>query len=106
MADTFTWGIANLERQLSDGAVTTVHWTLTAERTVGSETLTAGSYGSLGLDPADPNDFIAYDDLTSAEVIGWVETKLGADAVTAMETGLSGQLDTQENPTTGSGVPW
>ncbi len=106
MADTFTWGIANLDRQLSDGTVTTVHWTVMAERTVGSDTYTAGAYGSIGLDPADPDDFIAYDDLTPAEVIGWTKTKLGAEKVTELEDNLSDQLDLQETPATGSGVPW
>lgn len=106
MADTFTWGIANLDRTLSDGTVTTVHWTLTAERTVGGETLTASCYGSIGLDPADLDDFIPYDDLTPAEVIGWVQTKFGAEEVTKLEENLSAQLDVRETPVTGSGVPW
>jgi hypothetical protein len=34
MADTFAWGIAQLERKLSDGVVYTAHWTVTATREV------------------------------------------------------------------------
>ena len=106
MADTFTWGVANLCRQLSDGAVTTVDWTLTAERTVSGETLSAGCYGSVGLGAPDPNNFIDYDNLTPQIVNGWVEDALGTDQVTSLKDGLTGQLNVRENPTEGTGVPW
>lgn len=105
MADTYTWGIANLERHLSNGIVYTVHWTLSAERTSGEDTFTAGSYGSLGL--AEPEDnIIPYEDLTPEIVIGWTQDALGEEKVAEMKAALSSSLDQQENPTDASGVPW
>lgn len=105
MADTYTWGIANLERHLSDGIVYTVHWTLSAERTSEEKTFTTGSYGSLGLAAPEAN-IIPYEDLTPEIVIGWTQNALGEEQVEAMETALSAVLDQKENPTDGSGVPW
>lgn len=102
MAATITWDIATLERQLSDGMVTTVHYTVSAE----DQGKTSGAYGSLGLDPADPNNFIAYNDLTKAEVIGWVKDKLGTEQVANIETGLENQIQQELNPTSSTGVPW
>jgi hypothetical protein len=105
MADTYTWGIANLERHLSDGIVYTVHWTLSAERTTEDIIFTAGSYGSLGL-AAPEGNVIPYEDLTPEIVIGWTQDAFGEEKVVEMEAALSSSLDEQENPTDASGVPW
>jgi hypothetical protein len=107
MADTYTWHIAQLERKLSDGAVYTAHWTVTATREVtGGDDLTAGSYGSVGFGDPDPKSFIEYDELTKEEVVQWVKDALGEEQVETIEDGLSAQLDKVENPTDASGIPW
>jgi hypothetical protein len=106
MADTYTWGIANLERKLADGLVYTAHWTLSAERITETETYTAGSYGSIGFSDPDPENFIPYDELELETVITWVQDALGEEKVAEMEAALSSQLDSQQTPTDGSGVPW
>ena len=110
MADTYTWSINTLDRELSDGVVYTVHWTVSASRpnpNVSGESYTAGAYGSQGYtaDPSDPG-FIDYNDLTEAICIGWVQDSLGAEGVASLESGLSTNLDKQENPTEAAGVPW
>ena len=107
MADTFAWGIAQLERKLSDGVVYTAHWTVTATREVtGGDDLTAGSYGSIGFGAPDPDSFTPYADLTEGEVVGWVLAALGDEQVETICEGLSSQLDTKENPVDASGIPW
>jgi len=107
MADTFAWGIVQLERKLSDGAVYTAHWTVTATRKItGGDELTASSYGSIGFGVPDPDDFTPYADLTKGEVVSWVLTALGDEQVETTCKGLSNQLDTQENPVDASGIPW
>ncbi len=110
MADTYTWSINTLDRELSDGVVYTVHWNVSASRpnpNVSGESYTAGAYGSQSYtaDPSDP-EFIAYDNLTEAICIGWIQDSLGAETVSSMEAGLSANLDEQENPTEAAGVPW
>ena len=110
MADTYTWSVNTLDRELPVGVVYTVHWSLAASRAnpdPSGEAYTAGSYGSQGFtaDPSDPG-FIPYDQLTEAVCIGWVQNALGAETVTSMEDGLSANLDEQETPTHAAGVPW
>ena len=107
MADTYTWDIAQLQRKLSDGAVYTAHWTVTAVRqVVDGDNLTAGSYGSVGFGEPDPDNFIEYDELTKEEVVQWVKDALGEEQVETIEDGLSAQLDDAETPTDASGIPW
>jgi hypothetical protein len=104
---TFTWGIAQLERKLSDGAVYTAHWTVTATREVtGGDDLTAGSYGSIGFSDPGPDNFTPYAVLTEGQVVGWVLAALGDEQVESICNGLDGQLDTKENPVDASGIPW
>lgn len=102
MTTTFTWGIANLDRKLADGAVTTVHWTLQAH----DGTYSASAYGSIGLGEPDPQDMIPYADLGPADCIGWVKDQFGAEKVAEIEAALQQQLDQQRHPVTGQGLPW
>lgn len=107
MADTFSWNVANMERQLADGTVFTVHYTVTAERTANNgDVYTAGAYGSIGLDTSDKENFIPYDQLTEEIVIGWTKEKLGEETVANMQASLSANLDQQQTPTQAAGVPW
>jgi len=105
MADTYTWGIANLERHIPDGIVYTVHYTVNAERIVGSETYNTGAYGSIGL-AAPEGSYIPFADLLPDTVIGWVKDSFGPEKVEEIEQALSSNLDQQETPTHESGVPW
>ena len=101
MATTFTWAIANLDRETSDGFVFTAHYTVSAA----DDTYSAGAYGSVGLER--PETLIAYADLTESQVIEWVKTALGGDEkVTEIQTALQAQLDEQRTPTKGQGKPW
>jgi hypothetical protein len=100
MATTFTWHIANLERETADGFVMTAHYTVTAE----DGTYSSGAYGSLGFER--PDKLIPYADLTEQMVIGWVQNAFGAEKVTEIMAALQAQLDEQHHPTKASGMPW
>ncbi len=100
MATTFTWKIAELERETSDGYVYTAHWRVDAT----DGTYKAGAYGSEGLDR--PDTLVPFADLTETQVIGWVKDKLGADKVTQLETALDNQISEQKTPTKATGKPW
>jgi len=104
MAATFNWTISTLERELSDGGVIIAHWRCNAEETVGDDTFTASNYGTAGFTP-DPTapDFIPYDNLTEADVLGWVYESVDKAAT---ESSLQSSIDEQKNPTTADGVPW
>jgi hypothetical protein len=100
-----TWTISTLERNTdSDQGVIVAHWRVTETETVGEDTYTASSYGTCGFTP-DPSseDYIAYADLTEADVIGWVQGELDVEAI---EASLTANINEQKNPTTADGVPW
>jgi len=92
-----TYTIAQLDRQTSDGLVTTAHYTVNA---VDGEH-SAGSYGTVGFERGE--SFIAYDSLTEAQVIAWVKDKLDVEAI---EASLAAQIALQKAPVTATGVPW
>ena len=94
---TITWTIAQLDRQTSDGLVTTAHWRVNA---VDGEH-SAGSYGTVVFERGDT--FTAYDSLTEAQVIAWVKDKLD---VAEIEASLQAQIDAKKAPVTATGVPW
>ena len=106
---TYSWKVANLERNIADGKVYTVHYTVNAlSDTVdpNSESggfYSAGAYGSLGFDGEVTTPFA---DLTEEVVIGWVKEQFGAEKVAEIEAALQAQIDEKVAPTKASGVPW
>ena len=101
---TFTWAVGTMDRILSSGAVTTCHYTVTAN----DGTYESGAYGSVGLDqPEDDADLTPYADLTESWAVAAVQAKLGgAEYVAQVEAALQAQIDEQRTPTKGAGVPW
>ena len=99
-----TWTIANLERDIATGGVQVAHWRVTEEETVGDDTLTASSYGTVGFTPdADADGFVAYDDLTESAVLAWVHESVDQDAT---EAALTANIEAQKNPVSADGMPW
>ena len=95
-----TWVISQLERTLDTGGVVVAHWRATAV----DGDFSASNYGTCGFTP-DPSasGFIAYDSLTEADVIGWVQAELDQDAI---EASLAAKIEADKNPTQAAGVPW
>jgi hypothetical protein len=101
MSTTFTWHIANLERETEDGFVFTAHYTIDAK----DDTYASGAYGSVGFER--PENLIPFADLTEDLVISWVQEAIGGEEkVNEIQAALQAQLDEQRHPTKKSGVPW
>ncbi len=100
----FTWAVGSMDRQLSNGAVTNVHYTVSAS----DGTYSSSAYGSVGLDqPEDDSELTAYSELTESWAISALQAKLGgADKVAEIEAALQAQITEQRTPTQGSGLPW
>lgn len=98
---TFTWTIANTEyNNDADKGVVVAHWRVTAQ----DGDYTASSYGTQSFTPDPSADgYVAFDSLTEATVIGWVQNALDTDA---MEASLQDNIDAQKTPATLSGMPW
>jgi len=108
--NTYTWKVANLERNVEDGKVFTVHYTVNAvsdQVDPNSESggfYSAGAYGSVGL---DGEVSVAFESLTEEVVVGWVKEALGGDEkVAEIQASLDAVIAEKVAPTKAAGVPW
>jgi len=88
-----------MDRLTSDGFVVTVHYNVSAT----DGTYSANTYGTVGYQEQPGETYVPYDQLTEAQVVGWVQNSLGKDTV---EASLQSQINAQINPVQESGVPW
>ena len=95
---TTLWTISQLDRQTSDGFVTTAHWQATA---VDGEH-SASVYSTCSWSDGTPT--VPYADLTEATVLGWIWAN-GVDK-DATEAVLAAQIELKKNPVQATGVPW
>ena len=111
MAITTTWSVSDMTHKDSDGGVSLAYWSLTA--TDGTYSAQEGGKLRCTADPS-ASDYIAYADLTEADVLGWVYSSLIVDDETAAEAKarteatwtakVQKQIDAAA--TTATGVPW
>lgn len=95
---TTTWTITQLDRQTSNGFVTTAHWQASAvDGDYSASTYSTSSW-------ANGTPTTPYADLTQATVLGWIWAN-GVDKE-AVEASLQAQIDAQKNPVSATGVPW
>lgn len=108
MAITYTWSVPTVERNMSDGGITTIHIRCQGSETVGSGddavTYTASFYATTShIYDAAASDFVTYDNVTEAQAIAWSQAELDQDAI---EANIAANIAEQKTPTTGAGVPW
>jgi len=94
---TITWTISTLDRETSNGFVTTAHWQATAV----DGDYTASIYSTASWQAGTPT--IPYASVTEAEVLNWVWESVDKQAT---EDALAANIALQKNPVTESGVPW
>ena len=105
MANTYTWKVGQCDRNLADGMITTLHYTISA--TTEDGVYSAGAYGSVGLEAADAADMTPYDNVTEEQAIGWCQAAIGGDEkVAEIHAALDSQLTEKRTPTVGKGTPW
>lgn len=92
-----TWTISTLDRNTSNGFVTTAHWQATA---VDGEH-TASIYSTCSW--ADGTVNTPYADLTQDTVLGWVWESVDKQAT---EDALAANIALQKAPVTATGTPW
>ena len=94
---TTTWNISQLDRQTSDGFVTTAHWQATAV----DGDYTASIYSTVSWQAGTPT--IPYASVTEAEVLNWVWESVDKQAT---EDALAQNIELQKNPVVAQGTPW
>lgn len=92
-----TWSITNLDRNTTDGFVTTAHWNATA---VDGEH-SASAYATVSWAEGTPT--IPYANLTEATVLNWVWESVDKSAT---ESALAVQIALLKSPVKASGTPW
>ena len=114
MAITNTWSVTNMQHTDADGGVFLVYWSMVAQSD-GTPSYSASEGGKLRCEyDASSSSYIAYADLTEANVLGWIYNSLIEGEETAEEAKLrieadrTGKVQNQINAaaTTASGVPW
>lgn len=97
MANTYNWKINALDAKVSVGddenVVYTVHWSLIATSENGEHTVS--NIGTHGVE-YDADNFVPYENLTEAMVIGWLEDGLDVDSIKA---NLDAQIEKLTTPT-------
>ena len=100
MAITYDWTVAQCEHEVATGGITVAHWRCSAV----DGDYTASAYGTAGFTPnPDAEGFIAYADLTEADVLAWVWGAVDKDET---EANLASQIEAEKAPATESGLPW
>jgi hypothetical protein len=99
--------IVQLERNLSDGTVTVIHWSATEQDGEHS----ARAYGSASLERnEDSATFIPFEDLTEEQVIQWVEAEWASledrNNGDSPEETLKAEVAKLKAPTSTTGMPW
>lgn len=93
------FSIAELERNADDGVVV-AHWRVNKA----SGENVASAYGTCSFTPdTTAEGYIAYADLTEANVIAWVQEQLDTES---LEASLDADLAEQASPTILTGKPW
>ena len=79
MANTYNWRINALDTKIHendlDNVIYTVHWSFIGQDD-SEEPVSVSSIGTLGVQYNPEEPFIAYDDLTKEDVVGWLEACL------------------------------
>ena len=92
MANTHTWKINALDCAPSaegqTNVVNTIHWTATGT----DGTHTASVYNTHPVTYTAGSPFTAFNSLTEAEVIGWLQSAMGTEQVAAVEAALDAQI--------------
>ena len=106
MATTYIWDCKTVDVYPTDGEYTdvvyNVHWIVTGTSDqVDPEGVeySAGSIGTQVVSSDDITDFIPFDQLTNAESVAWTQEAMGAEQVTAIETGIQSSIDQLITPT-------
>ncbi len=105
-----TWNIVQLDRHphkdgLND-VVFTAHWRAEDSETVGEETYSGSSYGTVSFADPDPDNFTPYADITVVMALQWVFDAMGDEEVANIEAAIAKQIADAKNPPVESGTPW
>ena len=111
MALSYTWELTSLKKtsaaNLSNVIVGT-RWDVTGTDENGNSGKFSGAT-PFNLSTVDPNNFIAYENLTANIVLGWIQAVVVGDYKAHIDGQIQKQIDAQINPVeevSGNTFPW
>jgi hypothetical protein len=100
VSTTYTWALKTIRKtDQSDlqGVIVQTHWTCTGTDTAGNEGVFSGAT-PFNPQEIDPNNFTAYEDLTEAQVLGWIQAVVVGDYWAHVQAQIAKQIDAKKNP--------
>jgi hypothetical protein len=98
MTIAYNWTITQTNYEVSNGFITTAHWTASAV----DGDYTASIYSTCSW--ADGSPTIPYAEVTESEVLQWCwDSGVSKEAT---EAALAQNIELQKNPVTATGTPW
>jgi len=96
MANVYSWDCKTVDtypnhESLSD-VVYNVHWRLTGTDESGEVSATVIGTQTISVETLDASSFVAFEDLTHEDVIGWVEAEMGEERVAELKSSVDSQI--------------
>lgn len=100
MSMTYAWALTSLKKADTEGlagVIIQTHWTCTGTDEGGDEGIFSGA---TPFNPAevDPDNFTAYEDLTEAQVLGWIEAVVTGTYWDHVEGQIAKQIQAKKTP--------
>lgn len=112
MSTTYTWALKMIKKADVDGlqgVVLQTYWTCTGvDDEEGHEGVFSGAT-PFSMADVSPDDFIPYEDLTEADVLGWIQDVVVGDYWDHVEQQIAKQIGAKKNPVeevTEGSFPW
>ena len=102
MANTYSWDCKTVDTYPSQDAladvVYNVHWRLNGTDESGEHSATVIGTQTISVDALDTETFVAFEELTHEDVIGWVEAEMGAERVAELQASVDSQIADKITP--------
>lgn len=111
MSTTYTWALKAIKKTDANGlqgVVLQTYWSCTGIDDEGHDGVFSGAT-PFSMDDVSPDDFIPYEDLTEADVLGWIQAVVVGDYLAHVEQQIAKQIDAKKNPVeevTEGSFPW
>ncbi len=111
VSTSYTWALKSIKKSDVNGlqgVVLQTYWTCTGVDENGNDGVFSGAT-PFSMADVSPNDFIPYEDLTEADVLGWIQDVVVGDYWQHVEDQIAKQIDAKANPVeeVGEGsFPW
>ena len=99
MAIRYNWNLGQVESKPQDGFITKIDYTVFASNGIQNASIT----DSVNYEPRSEGEFKPLQEITLADLIGWVQTSAGKDSVESL---LASQIEAQSDFVLDTTIRW